>query len=505
MRVVQPRHHTPRSDLPTRGRQVAQIAAAKGRPFMRWQQDAADVALEYDPETGLYRYSTVVVTVQRQAGKTTWIGSIADHRCMRRPGARAWITMQSGKMANTWMRNEHQPSLRAFGNPKSASSPYRLSKRAEETGVIWPAVNSRFIAFPPKADALHSQQGDLIIVSEAWALDPVTGAAVRQAYRPTMATRAGSQVVIESTKGDDSSVWFQGFLDLGEASLLDPNSSVAIIDYGIPDDADAEDLDVIAEYHPAYCPHPENVRRVTPTNSACCVCGGTITMHSLRVARDEFDADPELGGAAGWARAYGNRATLTKETVFSDQVWTNTARARPAEVPDRAGIAVDATPTGDRVAIVTGWRDEEDHAYGDVVYADAPTRELPQILVDLSRKRRAPLTVCRDSVGTLELMDAVLLARPKQDIRFLSTAEYSSACVTAKRGILGNTFHHFNDTALDDAAKIVVQGKYADGGIRWLRANATGSIAEFVAFTVSVKAFDMLPRRSRSESLVTSG
>ena len=60
---VEPRHHTPRSDLPTRGGQVAAIAAAKGRPFMPWQQRATDVALEYDPDTGLYRYSTIVMTV----------------------------------------------------------------------------------------------------------------------------------------------------------------------------------------------------------------------------------------------------------------------------------------------------------------------------------------------------------------------------------------------------------------------------------------------------------
>ena len=84
MRDVQPRHHTPRSDLPTRGGQVAKLSQAKGRPFMPWQQLAADVALEYDPDTGLNRYSTIVVTVQRQSGKTTWVGTLADHRCRAR-------------------------------------------------------------------------------------------------------------------------------------------------------------------------------------------------------------------------------------------------------------------------------------------------------------------------------------------------------------------------------------------------------------------------------------
>ena len=92
-----PRHHTPRSDLPTRGHGVAAIARAKGRPFMPWQQLAADVSHEFDPATGLYRYGIVVVSVPRQSGKTKLEGDVADHRCLTKPRARVWVTMQNGK------------------------------------------------------------------------------------------------------------------------------------------------------------------------------------------------------------------------------------------------------------------------------------------------------------------------------------------------------------------------------------------------------------------------
>jgi hypothetical protein len=478
---VEPRHHTPRSDLPTRGGQVAAIAAAKGRPFMPWQQRAADVALEYDPDTGLYRYSTIIMTVQRQAGKTTWVGTLADHRCMRRPGARVWITMQSGKMANTWMRNEHIPSLKAFGNPKKASTPYRVSLRAEEVGVVWPALNSRFIAFPPKADALHSQQGDLIIVSEAWAFDAETGAAVRQAYRPTMLTRDGSQVLVESTQGDDSSVWFDGFLELGEASLSNPSSRVCFIDYGIPPEADAEDLDVIARHHPAY--------------------GLTISRQSLVDAREEFRADPALGGAAGWARAYGNRATRTREAAIPAPSWADAARPR-GEVPTRAGIGLDVTPSGDRAAIGAGWRDDQGEGYGELLYAGPTARELPEMLAQLLRARRVPLVVDRGSIGALEVVDAVHRIAPQQEVRFLTMAEYAQACGTLYRGVLDDTFHHFNDPTLTGAVEVATKRDLGDGGFGWGRKSSAGSIAELVAVTVALKAFDLMPAR-RSVGLIT--
>ena len=50
-----------------------------GRAFMPWQAQAADVALEVDPATGLFVYSTVGITVPRQSGKTTLTGAIAEH------------------------------------------------------------------------------------------------------------------------------------------------------------------------------------------------------------------------------------------------------------------------------------------------------------------------------------------------------------------------------------------------------------------------------------------
>ena len=93
---MEPRHHTPRSDAPTRGGAVAVIAEAKRAPLMPWQRRAVDVALEVDPASGLYRYGIVVVTVPRQSGKTKLESDVADHRCLSIPRARVWLAMQNG-------------------------------------------------------------------------------------------------------------------------------------------------------------------------------------------------------------------------------------------------------------------------------------------------------------------------------------------------------------------------------------------------------------------------
>ena len=86
--MVEPRHHTSRTDRPTRGAGVAQVARAKGRPPMPWQRDAAAVALEYDPATGLPAYGIVIVSTPRQSGKTTLESDVADHRALTVPRAR---------------------------------------------------------------------------------------------------------------------------------------------------------------------------------------------------------------------------------------------------------------------------------------------------------------------------------------------------------------------------------------------------------------------------------
>lgn len=479
MPPVSPRHHTPRSDLPTHGWRAAKVADAKGRPFMPWQRDAADVALEYDPDTGLYRYGIVVMTVPRQAGKTDLEGSVADQHCLWNPRQFVRITMQDGKTADEWMREQHFPSLEAA---PIFHGRYTESRRAGAHGPHWNKSRSSFTTFPPIRKALHSKQSDKVFVDEAWAHSAEVGRDLKQSIRPTMNTRPNAQLWIVSTLGDKSSAYLDEYVARGLASLGDPNSRVCFIDYGIPDDADAEDLDVVAAHHPA--------------------AGYTISRSSLADSYEEF-RDPLTGviDVAGWARAYGNRASHVREFIFPGSVWADAARPRP-QIPDRAGLALDVSPDGRSFAIAAGWRTPDGHGWVELLDAGDVTRNLPDRVAAIAKARGVPIAIDRQALAALEVVDG--FTDPAPEVKFLNQAQYGSSCVTFSRGIFNDTVHHSNDQALDDAVQAATKRDYTEGGFGWTR-KGTGNIAPLVAATVALRAYELLPAPKRRPVARTGG
>src|SRR3954466_9599098 len=102
---VPPRWATPRDESRrTLGGGVGKVAAALGWPLMPWQRYVADVAGEVD-DHGLPVYSLVLVSVQRQCGKTTLDFATSGHRCLYRPRRKAWHTAQTGQVARTKWRD----------------------------------------------------------------------------------------------------------------------------------------------------------------------------------------------------------------------------------------------------------------------------------------------------------------------------------------------------------------------------------------------------------------
>ena len=179
-----PRHHTPRSDRPTRGPAVAKIAAAKGRPFMPWQRDAVDVALEVDPSTGLYWYSVVVVTVPRQAGKTKVEGTLPITAASRPHAAasgtprRPARTRRHGCVMSTSRPSPTCPPVRQARH-RRMPVPAQPTSRARGCRVAGDAIHLPRV--PPR-DGLHSKQADAVFVDEAWAYD---AAQVPRSGRPS--------------------------------------------------------------------------------------------------------------------------------------------------------------------------------------------------------------------------------------------------------------------------------------------------------------------------------
>jgi hypothetical protein len=478
---VEPRHHTPRNpDRDTLGGEVAQLAESMGNDPMPWQRLMWDVALELDPDTGLPWYDSGLVTVQRQAGKTFGLGVLAVHRCLRIPRGRAWLTMQAGKDASAWMRDEFHE---AIPSDWVARGHVTKSLRAGSEGLYFPATRGRFQAFAPKKDAMHSKQSDLTIVDEAWAHDADKGLELEQAIDPTQATRPGAQKIIASTGGDDSSEYLAGALETAIDSLDDPNARTFLVDYGIPDDADPEDLELVARWHPAV--------------------GHTIDAGVIVAARRRFRTKVNglwIDDSAGFARAYGNRPTRTRIAAFPPGKWEN-AGTEFLPRPDRHGLGFDVTPRGDLASAVAAWRLPNGKAVLELMWEPMHPAELAVKLITHYRRHRLPLGYDTGGIETLNLADLIARKAKAVNLKGLSVTEYAPAVSTVLASVVNGNLLHFRQPAMNEAAEGAAKIPYRDGGFLWRRAKSRTNIGPIVAGTVALRIFDEMPAASKPRIL----
>jgi hypothetical protein len=92
---------------------VAVIAEQLGTPFMPWQRQVADVAMEVDPATGLLAYREVVLTTPRQSGKTTLELGVLVHRCRTWARSRVLYSAQDRIHARSKWEDDHVAALNA--------------------------------------------------------------------------------------------------------------------------------------------------------------------------------------------------------------------------------------------------------------------------------------------------------------------------------------------------------------------------------------------------------
>lgn len=297
--VVPPRYATPRDvSAPTYGGKVALLGTAMGLPLMPWQRTVADTALELGPN-GHYRYSTVVLTVPRQSGKTSLLRPVLAHRALTIDRAQLWITAQLRQDArDTWADTCDLIQDSPLG---------QLTKRRNTNGgeCLTFANSSRLRLFNAGSDkALHGKQSDLVFIDEAFAFGEEQGDAILQAVLPTQATRPGAQTWIVSTAGTAASTWLRSYVTKGRAGTA---RRTAYFEWSIPEDTeDLTDLDLYVRHHPAV--------------------GHTISRDALETAQEGMKPGE-------FARAYGNFWTSSAEWVIPPELW---AKASSRDSIDRS-------------------------------------------------------------------------------------------------------------------------------------------------------------------------
>ncbi len=296
----------------TYGAKVAKIATSLGTPLMPWQRYVADVALEVDPETGLFVYRIVDVTVPRQSGKTSLILGVAVWRAMRRPRQRIVYGAQTGVAALEKWEDEHLPMLQSSAALKGK---FRVRKGAARQGFLYTNGSIHGLLANTEMSG-HGKVLDAAFLDEYFAqVDHRSD----QAVGPAMITRADAQKWRLSTAGTSSSVPFNAMRKAGRERIDagQQDTMTAFFDWTAVAGQARDDPATWRECMPAYCPSPVRgvcrcSREWRHTTSERAIRGELETYAEqleefdrayLNIGRDdgELDRDPNVPSVAEWA------------------------------------------------------------------------------------------------------------------------------------------------------------------------------------------------------------
>lgn len=207
----QPRYMTRRSpERYTLGGRVADIATALGKPPLPYQRKVYDVALELDPVTGLLAYSTVIIVIPRQNGKSEMLLPVMTHRSLGFDGSLInWIhdlygftvpepgsqrTMYLTQAADEARKKWRRQHLARIEKSPLSSLLLDVTLRQNQEQMLW--VNGSTWV-PGSATAKTGGTGDTLdlgVIDEGWS----HAARTELALRPTMLTRPWAQLWVAS-------------------------------------------------------------------------------------------------------------------------------------------------------------------------------------------------------------------------------------------------------------------------------------------------------------------
>lgn len=445
---------------------------------MPWQQDVFDVATEVMPD-GSWAYTIVVVTVPRQAGKTTLFGPVAEHRTLIRPACKCWLTAQTRQDArDTWM----DVVERLRRSPLAGSFRIRESNGSES---ITSPSGSTFRPFAPTEDALHGKANELVGVDEAWAFDAAQGAALDQAILPTFTT-TGGQLWIISTAGTSWSTWLLGYVQRARAALAaGQRDTIALFDYGVTDEGaavierglrdGATDAETEAAFDAVLAAHPAT--------------GYTVKKAALRQAAASMSPGDFL-------RAFGNYWTAATDQIIPEHDWQLLRVPVDAwTAPDLGStrLALAVSPDGRDASLGVAWRPRPGApARVDVVDARPGTSWVDERAAELRTRWRITSPVVTDSAGpVLDVADR--LRRKGIEVEALPTRSFVASCSAFLAAVLRRDVEHVGRPDLDRSVRAAARRQVGDGGWAWSRLHSAATIAPLEAVTLALWGLDHAP------------
>lgn len=435
--------------------------------MMPWQRLVANVLGELD-DTGRRVYGFGLVTVQRQAGKSDLCVCRNAERCFSVPGYQSWYTAQTGQDARDEFLKFHDLTL--------AKTPLQrivtLARGQGSERMTFP--NSSVLRpHPPTEEKLHGKQSDGNDIDEAWAFSREEFALLLQAIAPTQLTRRDPQTVAWSAGGTPNSTALAdlvarlrqqggGVVKVGEEVI-----PFAGFEFGIPDDADANDLDVIEAHHPAR--------------------GHTITRRALVNLRSQLTDDD------GWARAAGNRWTSIIGAAIDARLWAELRHPDPIPEDAALGWGAARAEDGSHVVIATAAQLPDGRVVAEVADVLPTAWRAADIVADWIDRDRCAV----DPSGPSSALAEQLARKELPNVDVLTGRQASAACQDIIDAMEARQVVFRQRPELDAAAAVAQTRATGDGGKAWSRSTSAGSVAALEAVTWAFRSAQISPRRGR--------
>jgi hypothetical protein len=451
-------------------------------PLMPWQRYVVDVAHEVDPETGFWVYDEVVVTVPRQAGKTTLKIPIYVHRLGRIRMGELWMTAQSGgKAVDRWDK------ARLWMESAGSGIAHRIkSKVSNDHEVItWLDTLAKLRPFTPNATELHGESPDLVDIDEWWAFDQKQARELEQAYSPGFLTK-NAQAWKTSTAGTSASWGLNRDVLRGRQAVeLGRRAGLAYFEWSLPDEVagvpieeltDDELISACIGIHPAIGFHP--------------------TAPAPKMRQHIRTKEWELLGRDGFLRAYGNRmAELGRLSIIPQASWAAAVdRPIPQGAPVGLGFAID--PEHGDAAIAAAFRNlESGEVTAEVLrYRIGTAWLVPEFVAIAGRSEHVECAA--NAIGhTLEAVDE-LEARSDWPEEFkvlrMTAQQHGAACARLVKEATTTprpTFHHIAQAELTLSVENAGKRRVGTGGA-WAWLGVETSVAPIDACTAALWAAD---------------
>lgn len=503
LEFVPPLHGTKRNpQRETYGAEVGEVARRLRKPLMPWQQYAADVALEIDPDTGDLWYEEVVITVPRQSGKTTLILALLVWRCIvmsRRIGRQTCTYLaQKGNAARKKLEREFAPSLRDARGlkevPHSRARPrlateWRLSMNNGAEHILF-GTGSYLQIGAPTETASHGDVLDMPVIDEAFAHQ---NDLVEQAVDAAAITRRSAQTYIISTAGNRRSrfLWLKV---LGGRTLVASgrtDSRRCYLEWSLPLDVAYDDEDAWWNYLPAL--------------------GRTITIERLRAKLDKALANPDLKideddeepGLPGFRRGYLNQWVEVPDLGSDDfepevpmDEWERcgvAARGLPDDnIIGEVALGVAVGIDGVTAALALAGRTDDGMIQVEVLDSMPGTWWLEKRTMGLCSEH-APRAVSWPHGGPARAVSPEIMRGARGNLTLpINGRDWSAACEAFRALVKTGRLVHLDDPLLADAISGAVRRDVGQGWEFDLR-SSRADIVPLLAAIAAVRSIETAP------------